>query len=346
MTIPVWFQDWYNNGSGGIAAAAQTYIDRVEADGGAVESIGCVPSAVWDWTAPSFIGLLDLFPNAAAAYSLRKLRAAYSGNAIRVRKEVSAVSSETDIGFLADGSLDTASLLAFASDADSGDVFVVTWYDQSTNGNYATQGTGVNQPKIVSSGAVITEGTSAKPAIDFDGVNDELVIADSQSKFNQLHNGSNSTIIAVSTFSANARILGNDASSSSNIGFDLGYTADIAHFIREGSGAPSRPVVNIGGGVYSTNTQYLLFVDVDADNATAANRSSIYIDSGTAIKNNTSTASPSASDATFDLSIGSAGDNILNNNGKTQEIILYPSDQSSNRTAIETNINTFYSIYP
>ena len=52
-----------------------------------------------------FIGLLDLFPNAAAAYSLRKLRIAYSGNAIRVRKEVSAVSSETDIGFLIDGSL-------------------------------------------------------------------------------------------------------------------------------------------------------------------------------------------------------------------------------------------------
>jgi len=290
-----------------------------------------------------YVGLLDLYPNAAAAYSLRKLRAAYSGSAVRVRKEVSSVSSETDIGFAADGSLDITSLLAFASDADSGDVFVVTWYDQSLS-NDATQSTAANQPKIVSGGSLVTEGS--KPAIDFDGVDDELVIAASQSKFNQLHDGSNSTIIAVSTFSANARILGNDASSSSNIGFDLGYTSDIAHFIREGSGAANRPVVNIGGGVYSTNNQYLLFIDVDADNATAANRSSIYIDSGTPIKNNTSTASPSASDATFDLSIGSAGDNILNNNGKTQEIILYPSDQSTNRTAIETNINTFYSIYP
>ena len=29
-----------------------------------------------------------------------------------------------------------------------------------------------------------------------------------------------------------------------------------------------------------------------------------------------------------------------------QEFIIYSSDQSSNRTAIETNINTFYSIYP
>ena len=28
-----------------------------------------------------------------------------------------------------------------------------------------------------------------------------------------------------------------------------------------------------------------------------------------------------------------------------QEMIIYPSDQSANRTNIEDNINTFYSIY-
>ena len=32
--------------------------------------------------------------------------------------------------------------------------------------------------------------------------------------------------------------------------------------------------------------------------------------------------------------------------GKMGELILYPSNQSSNRTAIETNINDYYSIYP
>jgi len=32
-------------------------------------------------------------------------------------------------------------------------------------------------------------------------------------------------------------------------------------------------------------------------------------------------------------------------NGKLQEYVIYTSDQSTNRTAIETNINTFYSIY-
>jgi len=33
-------------------------------------------------------------------------------------------------------------------------------------------------------------------------------------------------------------------------------------------------------------------------------------------------------------------------NGTMQEIVLYASDQTSNRTAIETNVNDFYSIYP
>jgi hypothetical protein len=31
--------------------------------------------------------------------------------------------------------------------------------------------------------------------------------------------------------------------------------------------------------------------------------------------------------------------------GKMQELIIYPDDQSANRTGIESNINTHYSIY-
>jgi len=54
--------------------------------------------------------LLDLYPNAAVAYSLRKLRTAYSGNAIRVRR--SSDNAEQDINFVG-GDLDTQSLLDF-----------------------------------------------------------------------------------------------------------------------------------------------------------------------------------------------------------------------------------------
>ena len=112
----------------------------------------------------SFVGLLDLYPSAAAAYSLRKLRSAYTGSAIRVRR--SSDNTEQDIGFV-NNALDTSSLTSFCG---SGNGFVTTWYDQSGNARNATQTTAANQPQIVSSGSVINENT--KPCIQFDNTND------------------------------------------------------------------------------------------------------------------------------------------------------------------------------
>jgi len=42
---------------------------------------------------------------------------------------------------------------------------------------------------------------------------------------------------------------------------------------------------------------------------------------------------------------GRFGSSIFYFNGYIQEIILYASDQTANRTGIETNINDYYSIY-
>ena len=55
--------------------------------------------------------LLDTYPNAAVAYSLRKLRTAYTGSAIRVRRFVD--NAEQDFGFDTNGDLDTAPMLDF-----------------------------------------------------------------------------------------------------------------------------------------------------------------------------------------------------------------------------------------
>ena len=51
--------------------------------------------------------LLDIYTGAAAAYSVRKLRNAYTGSAIRVRR--SSDNTEQDIGFTALGELNTTS---------------------------------------------------------------------------------------------------------------------------------------------------------------------------------------------------------------------------------------------
>jgi hypothetical protein len=111
--------------------------------------------------------LLDLYPNAATAYSVRKLRTAYTGDCIRVRR--SSDNAEQNIGFV-NNELDTTSLLSFVG-ANNG--FVTTWYDQSGNGNDVTQTTAANQPKIVSSG--VLELQNSKPTMVFDGSNDILL---------------------------------------------------------------------------------------------------------------------------------------------------------------------------
>jgi hypothetical protein len=100
--------------------------------------------------------LLDVYPSAAAAYSLRKLRAAYSGSAIRVRR--SSDNSEQDIGFLG-GNLDTSTLSTFCIGTNG---FITTWYDQSGNSLNIIQTTASYQPIIVSSGNIIL--TNGKPS--------------------------------------------------------------------------------------------------------------------------------------------------------------------------------------
>lgn len=124
-------------------------------------------SFVLDWISPPAASglILDSY-TASAAYSTRKLRTAYSGSAIRVRR--SSDNTEQDIGF-SGNELDTSALTTFVG---ANDGFVVTWYDQSGNARDVTQATTANQPQIVASGSVIVENT--KPAIRFNGSSHHL----------------------------------------------------------------------------------------------------------------------------------------------------------------------------
>ena len=103
--------------------------------------------------------ILDTYTGATIAYSTRKLRTAYNGNALRVRR--SSDNAEQDIGFT-NNVLDTTSLLNFITGSTDGRV--TTWYDQSGNGNNLTQTTVAKQPWIVSGGTVITY--NSKPVLE------------------------------------------------------------------------------------------------------------------------------------------------------------------------------------
>lgn len=134
------------------------------------------PSAISPYKIPTFqsgvapfVGLLDLYPSAAAAYSVRLLKSDYASSAMEVRR--SSDNALQDIGFDANGDLDTASLLSFVG---AGDGFVRTWYDQSGNALDSQNTTTSTQPKIVSGGSVIL--ANSIPNIQFDGVDDYLSV--------------------------------------------------------------------------------------------------------------------------------------------------------------------------
>jgi hypothetical protein len=115
----------------------------------------------------AFTGILDGLPASAAAYSVRRLRSAYAGALIRVRR--SSDSTEQDIGYTLGGNLNTTALTTFCG---ANSCFVTTWYDQSGNVRNATQGTPANQPRIVNAGAVEIQGGRVCPL--YDGTNDSL----------------------------------------------------------------------------------------------------------------------------------------------------------------------------
>jgi len=110
-------------------------------------------------------GLLDLVPGAAAAYSLRSLSRSYADPVVTVRRSSDDAEDSFTAAEVADGTL--------AAFCGAGDGLVTKWWDQSGNARHASQTTPERQPKIVSSGVVVTE--EGKPAIQFDGTNDSLV---------------------------------------------------------------------------------------------------------------------------------------------------------------------------
>jgi len=261
---------------------------------------------------PAFTGLLDTYPNAAAAYSLRQLRTAYTGNAIRVRR--SSDNTEQNIGFV-NNVLDTASLLTFCG---AGNGFVTTWYDQSGNANNAIQTTAFNQPQIVSSGAMIT--TNGKNSILFDA-NKLMLLTSSVTA-----GASSYTSFVGKRVSSGSRLIG--LSRWSTNGYSLYLWSDNNYYYLGKTNS------YLSSSSTDTTTNQLLLTGLNN-----AGTMSMF-------KNGNTIASSSnvLVYSTILDSIGGASGNFSNSN--LQEAIFYNSEQSTNRTGIESNINTFYSIYP
>ncbi len=265
--------------------------------------------------------LLDTYPNAAAAYSLRKLRTAYSGSAVRVRR--SSDNTEQDIGFTGNN-LNTTELTTFVG---AGNGFVTTWYDQSGNAQNATQTTQASQPRIVNSGVV--QLTNSKPSLYFDGVNDFLT-GSALSNYITASTFSNISVFNPIVLTTNNTLL--ESNDALWIDSTNGY-----------AGVFFKSTNNLFAGVYS-NVLHQVSIPITA-NTQITSFAKLVSGNVSISKNNGTFANATASNITVltnNLTI--ARSNVyaeLN----AQEIIFYKTDQTSNVNEMNTNINTYYAIY-
>lgn len=248
-------------------------------------------------------------PSSDSAYSLRQLSSSAT-NCIRVRRD--SDNAEQDIGF-SSNVLDTSSLISFVG---SNDGFITKWYDQSGNSVDASQTTAANQPQIVSSGSVITEG--GKPAISFDGSNDYLVLSSTLSL---------STVHSI---------------------FAVAQTNDPTAVLI-GSTGPTANLNTNNSSTYTYNAEGT-FKALGSSSPLGHQALSVIRNEGTVTiyKNGSSF----GSDTTFGTKaftvkeIGRRADlTSIPWDGTMQELIFYTSDKTSIQSEIDTDINNFYSIY-
>lgn len=259
--------------------------------------------------------LLDFYTGAAIAYSLRKLRAAYFGNAIRVRRSSDNV--EMDIGFLSDNTLDTSTLISFIG-ANSGSI--TTWYDQSGNGKNLTQTTSAEQPLIISSGTLITRNSKVSIRANLQSLSNVSVPL---SVTNDVLSG-----FVVAAPNSNSAIITSGLGSGYNHFFRGGATIDFRH----NSTTTAQFTDTIVSG---TQLLYSVF---------RYSSSMVKYYRNNAIKGDLAM---NGTWGTREFSIGKR--NLANGNYANdtyfQEIIYYSSDKISDISGIHSNINTYYSIY-
>ena len=275
--------------------------------------------------------LLDEYTGATAAYALRKLRNDYTGDSITVRR--TSGSGTQDIGFDADGNLDTTALSAFCG---SGDGFITKWHDQVGVNDVFALATSA-QPKIYDSGAVIT--LNGKPAIQLDGSDDSLVTASSVN----LNANRNELIVAwvgsVTNLDSGNNMVSHWNNSAATQIFQVQMTAsndNLRWTTRYSNGTLA--TANSGSAITSGNQSIIVGRSVNGTHEAEFD--------GTTINGTSVAVDPNDSSLSL-LRIGARADNQAGpHQGKTQEVIIWSrATELDDADDISDDINTYYSTY-
>lgn len=252
-------------------------------------------------------GVLDDYPGATAAYSLRRLSSSWTGPAIRVKRQFTF--DELDIGFKENGDLDTEAMTDF-SQGDAA-LFVDTLYDQTGNGFDAVSQLTFG-PRIVNSNGTIVF-LESKPSMVFDGVNDETLSTDLLTEFDN------------TDFLVNV-VYGEGGGSNA---FAMGSAASI-------------PRLYFQYDRWSYNTlSTMVWTDVTAQNVM---QYQVNGNTQEAFSNNVTLATATQAQVDFTPTgflVGRSGTaNFMD--GKLQEVIIYTSNEVDNRIGIYENMSSYW----
>lgn len=264
--------------------------------------------------------------DAQVAYSVRKVasNSVYPDSSPCIRVRRSFDSAESDIGFTGFPlALDQTTLLNFVTNNGANptaDGYVTIVYDQSGNDNHATQTAIFEQQTIVAGGVIELEGGkpmfNANPSATLKAPLNISEGVTFQTAF---------TVAKVNTVNTINYIFGG---ASARGAFQHGNLAQTTGFgVYDGSN-----YFSLTGADFN---RHLGFINLSSGNALLA------IDGGA------TTNLGSSNTATTDI-IYLGGKKIGSNlylRGNWQEVILFNNDKLSEKTAIESNINTYFSIY-
>ena len=203
--------------------------------------------------------------------------------------------------------------------SDLFNAYVTTWYDQSGNANNVVQSIAIRQPKIVSDGQVILK--DGKPGITFDGIDDKLVNLSFPTFTEYLQS-------SVVTFT-NITEAATGMLSFSAGGNAIGIRQSTVLYDYEGS-----IVGQSSAGAIVVNER-IIFSSELRSNYKGVYKNSLELNSNTG----------TATQVGGVITIGGVSPVALSTFMIMQELVVYPTNQSSNRVNIETNINEYYNIY-
>jgi len=274
-----------------------------------------------------FSYILDTYTGGTLGLSLRKQRVLYSGALVEIRRSSDNATKDffPDSNNALSLNSEDGSGTTLSSWIGSDDGFVRTWYDQSGNGYDAQQTTASAQPQIISSGSLIT--VDSKPTIYFDGTK-HLVCNSFELIVDRILTAS---VQSVDTPTVEGVVyqVSYDISGSNRLSMGYNFSASNEMAIRLSSG-------DTDSASYSTTTRTIITADANFSGNVAALR----VDA----TNATGTASTRQTVGNYPV-IGARGDGDFEMNGKISEFVVWNSDQSSNISGIETELNDYYAVY-